>query len=57
MATTRKPPKQPPTPAQFTTSSGYDLMAGPKIKTTPVCPPQYLPQLGLNMGFDKKRTP
>lgn len=53
MATPRKPVKKPST--GFTAPDGYDLMAGPKIRTTPLCPPKYLPQTGLNLGLDKKR--
>ncbi len=51
-----KAPYSPP--SQFVGKNGVDLMGGPKISTTPVCPPKYLPfvpQLGLNTGFDKRR--
>jgi hypothetical protein len=59
MANSRMKPFRatPSPPSSFIAKNGVDLMAGPKIKTIPVCPPKYLPfvpQLGLNMGFDKR---
>lgn len=42
-------PKQPQKPQRrvdgFVNKSGYDVMAGPTIRTTPVCPPKYLPKV------------
>ena len=49
--------KSPARAKGFSGKNGYDLMGGPTIRTTPTCPPKYLhsvPQLGLNMGMDRR---
>lgn len=54
MATTRK--REAPSTG-FKNKQGIDLMAGPEIRTTSTCPPkmlQKIPQLGLNMGMDRR---
>lgn len=54
-----KPPMPAPrVPSELIAKDGFDVMGGREIKTTPVCPPKFLPkvpQLGLNMGFDVRR--
>lgn len=54
-----KSPKRPAAqqPKGWIAANGVDLIAGPTIRTTPVCPPSMLPkipQLGLNMGMDRR---
>jgi hypothetical protein len=35
--------------------ASYDLMAGPPIKTRPVCPPLFLPGAGTDLVGPSKR--
>lgn len=51
-----KKPVSKPAKNPLLGKNGYDLMAGPEIKTIPgPCKPQYVPGLGLNMGMDRPR--
>lgn len=54
MATTRRPAKKRRKTSGFIGTGGYDLMGGPKVSTKPACPPKYLPQLGLDLGMDRR---
>jgi hypothetical protein len=53
----QKPKRATETRSPFVSKDGVDLMGGPQKKLIPVCPPKFLPkipQLGLNMGMDRR---